>query len=289
MRKTDLTHIIEKKQIGGNTHSKLELSGLVDSHCHLPLIQYEDEGTRAVIERAVLSGVEHMLCVCVDLESFEEILRISSQFSTVSGTVGIHPNNDQKNLQHSVEELTTRAKDKNIIAIGETGLDYFYGKENSEAQKDLFRTHIEAAKKTGKPLIVHCRDSAVDIMDILQAENAKDVGGIMHCFVENWEVAKQALDMGFYISFSGIATFKNADDLREVATKVPSDRILVETDSPWLTPVPHRGKQNEPRFLQHTVECLARTRQTHVQDFAELTAANFYNLFPESKMITANR
>ena len=283
MRKINFTQAPQRDSVGETTNRALELSSLVDSHCHLPLIRNKDEGTKAVIDRAVLSGIEHMLCVCVDLETFEEIQRISSEFSMVSGTVGTHPNNGQDTLQPSADDLITRASDKNIIAVGETGLDYFYDRQTSTAQKELFHLHIEAAKKAKKPLIVHCRDSAGDLLDILKAENARDVGGIMHCFVENWEVAKQALDMGFYISFSGIVTFKNAKALRDVAIKIPPDRILVETDSPWLTPVPHRGKQNEPSFLQYTVECLATIRKTAVQDFADLTAANFYNLFPQAK------
>jgi TatD DNase family protein len=272
-----LATVTEKPPVHGNS------TGLVDSHCHLPLIQNEAGDTQTIIERALLSGVEHMLCVCVDLETFDQILDISEKNGTVSGTVGTHPNNEQGNKKPSVEDLISRGNNQTIVAVGETGLDYFYGKDNISLQKEILRTHIEAAKSLRKPLIIHCRESASDIIDILHSENARDVGGIMHCFVESWEVAKQALDLGFYISFSGIVTFKNAGDLREVATKIPSDKLLVETDSPWLAPIPHRGKQNEPSYLHFTAQCLANIRRTPIQDFAEITTSNFYRLFPDSK------
>jgi TatD DNase family protein len=194
--------------------------------------------------------------------------------------VGIHPN--VENEEFSVEELIEAASQDKVIAIGETGLDYFRSEGDLEWQRDRFRVHIEAAKHTKKPLIIHTREAREDTMSILENEQAEQAGGIIHCFTENWETAKRALDIGFYISLSGIVTFKSAKELQEVAKKLPLDRILIETDSPYLAPVPHRGKTNQPAFVTHVAEFLAELRNDTVENIAATTTHNFRTLFPSA-------
>ncbi|MGE0486572.1 MAG: TatD family hydrolase [Gammaproteobacteria bacterium] len=253
-----------------------ELPRLIDSHCHLPLIQGDGD---AVIARAHAAGVAHMLCVCVDLESFADVVAVARQHDTVSATVGVHPNTDDSNREPSVAELVELAAAPDIVAVGETGLDYFRSDGDLEWQRRRFRTHIRAAREAGKPLVIHCRDAASDLITILREERGGDAGGVMHCFVEDWDTAQAAMDLGFHISISGIVTFRNADALREVATRVPLERLLIETDSPWLAPVPHRGKQNEPAFVSHTAAFLADLRGERLEDLARATTNNYRRLF----------
>lgn len=252
---------------------------LIDSHCHIPLIKDEEAGATGVVERAVAAGVSHMLCVGVDLESFEGVRNVAKQFENVYASVGVHPNTEQSAQEPSIDDLLTRADDPDVVAIGETGLDYFRSDGNLDWQRARFRTHIRAAHAAQKPLIIHCREAADDLLSIMLEENAGTVGGVMHCFVESWEVAEAALAMGFYISLSGIVTFKNATALKDVARKVPLDRLLVETDSPWLSPVPLRGKQNEPANVIHTAHHIAELRGAHIDDIARATTENFFSLF----------
>lgn len=252
---------------------------LVDSHCHLPLIDGGDAGVEGIVARARDVGVARMLCVAVDLETFAGVAELARRFAEVSASVGVHPNTDSSAREPSVRDLVELAAGENIVAIGETGLDYFRNVGDLEWQRRRFRTHIRAARETHKPLIVHCRDAAADVLKILREEGAADVGGVMHCFVDDWETAVAAIDMGFYISLSGIVTFKNALDLQDVARRLPAEYLLVETDSPWLAPVPRRGQQNEPAYVRHTAEFIAALRSVSAEEFARVTTHNFYQLF----------
>lgn len=216
---------------------------LIDSHCHLNMIDYKSLGVDldSVIQSAGQNGVEHMLCVGTVLEDTPNILAIAEKYPEVSGSVGLHPNETiEKEPSH--EYLVSLATHPKIVAIGETGLDYYRSEGDHQWQQDRFRVHIQAAKVCRKPLIIHTRQARKDTLDILKEEQARSVRGVFHCFTEDWETAKSALDLDFFISFSGIVTFKNATELQAVARKVPLDRLLIETDSPFLAPVPHREK-----------------------------------------------
>ncbi len=252
---------------------------LADSHCHLPLIECGDDGVSGVIARAREAGVAYLLCVSVDLESVHDVLDTARRYTSVCASVGVHPNASTETKEPSIAELVELAQGPEVVALGETGLDYFYGAENAETQQRRLRTHIAAAREVGKPLIIHCRDASADLLAILRSEGAAEVGGVMHCFVDDWATAAAALELGFYISFSGILTFKSAADIRAVASRVPAERLLVETDSPWLAPVPRRGKQNEPAYVAHTAACLAEIRGISVEEVAEITTANYLRLF----------
>lgn len=251
----------------------------IDSHCHLNMLADEPGGIDAMVSEASDNGIDHILCIAIDKASCEEVKAIADSYPQVTASVGIHPNVD-KAEQFTVEELVAEASHPKVIAIGETGLDYFRSEGDLEWQRDRFRVHIEAGKQTKKPLIIHTREAREDTMDILENEDAEKAGGIIHCFTENWETAKRALDIGFYISLSGIVTFKSAKHLQEVAKKLPLDRILIETDSPYLAPVPHRGKTNKPVFVKHVAEFLAELRGDTVENIAAVTSANFRQLFP---------
>jgi TatD DNase family protein len=252
---------------------------LVDSHCHLDqldLTAYDGELKKA-LAYAEKQGVCHMLCVCITLEHFPAMLRIAQTYPNISVSVGLHPN--ERNILHepSASELIALAQDEKVVAIGETGLDYFRSEGELDWQRDRFRQHIRAAKKLQKPLIIHTRDAMDDTFAIMKEEHADN--GVMHCFTGNWAAAKVAVDMGFYISISGIVTFKNALDIQEVAKNMPLDRLLIETDSPYLAPVPYRGKPNEPAYVRHVAECIAGLRGISLELLAERTTANFFTLF----------
>ncbi|PPD10973.1 TatD family hydrolase [Methylophilus sp.] len=254
---------------------------LVDSHCHLnfpELVQNMDQ----VLDTMRSNEVGHALCVSVTLDKFPEVLAIAEQHPNIYASVGVHP--DYEDIQEpTVEELVRLANHPRVVAIGETGLDYFRLTGDLEWQRHRFRTHIRAAKATGKPLIIHTRNAAEDTLRLMQEEGAAEVGGVMHCFTESWEVAQAAIEMGFYISFSGIVTFKNAQSLKDVAQKVPLDKILVETDSPYLAPIPFRGKTNQPAYVRHVAEEVARLRDVPLQQFMETTTANFFKLFKHAQ------
>jgi len=250
---------------------------LVDSHCHIPLLGEETE-VKEVIANANALGVEHMLCVSVDLETYPEILRLAEQHDCIYASVGVHPNTTMPS-EVTQETLVDLASNQHVVAIGETGLDYFRCEGELEWQRERFRTHIKAAKSVNKPLIIHTRDVGEDITRILKEEGAEEVGGVMHCFVEDWETAQKAMQMNFYISFSGIVTFKNAKEVQEVAKLVPLERMLVETDSPYLTPVPYRGKPNQPGYTRYVAEFIAELRGISFEQVAEQTSTNFFNLF----------
>ena len=262
---------------------------LVDSHCHLPLIDGGAAGLAGVLARAQVAGVSHMLCVSVDLESYGGVAALAQAHAQVSASVGVHPNTEQKVREPSVAELVAEAGHDFVVAIGETGLDYFRSVGDLEWQRERFRIHIRAAREAAKPLIIHCRDAAPDVIRILREEHAEEVGGVMHCFVDSWDTAAAAMDLGFYISLSGIVTFKSASALQTVAQRVPQERLLVETDSPWLAPVPHRGRQNEPAYVRHTAEFVATLRGAQPVEFAAATTRNFHRLFhlPRAKLADA--
>lgn len=254
---------------------------LVDSHCHIPIIKM-DGGTEAILTEAKNSGIEHMLCVCIDMEGYPDVLALAEQHDEVSASVGIHPNSEVIDEPH-VEQLLNLAQNPQIVAIGETGLDYFRSKGDLEWQRQRFRTHIQAAIESEKPLIIHSRDAKNDVIQIMAEEGADKVGGVMHCFVDDWETAQKAIDMGFYISFSGIVTFKNALELKEVAKSLPLDKMLVETDSPYLAPMPFRGKQNRPAYVRYVAEHIAELRGEGYDTIASCTTQNFYTLFKSNK------
>ncbi|AKH19631.1 TatD family hydrolase [Sedimenticola thiotaurini] len=253
---------------------------LVDSHCHLDCLDLApfDNSFEKMLDSTRSAGVEHMLCVSIDLESYPAMLALVEGQPDISISVGVHPN-DKDREEPTPEQLVELAKHPKNVAIGETGLDYFRSEGDLEWQRDRFRNHIAAARMCDKPLIIHTRAAREDTIRIMQEEGARSVGGVMHCFTENWEMARQALDLGFYISFSGIITFNSAADLREVAKKVPQDRILIETDSPFLAPVPLRGKSNLPAYVAHVADKVADIRGVDRERIEEITKENFYRLF----------
>ena len=250
---------------------------LIDSHCHLPMIEAEG-GTAAVIDAARAAGVERMLCVAVDLATFPQVRQVAHDFECVSASVGAHPNT-QGEPELSVETLADLADDPEVVAIGETGLDYYRSEGDLEWQRQRFRRHIRAAKEIGKPLIIHSREARGETVRILAEEKAETVGGVMHCFVDDLDTAQRAMDLDFYISFSGIVTFKNAPELREVARQVPLERLLVETDAPFLAPAPHRGKQNEPAYVRFVAEKIAELHQVELAQVATAVCRNYATLF----------
>lgn len=226
--------------------------------------------------------VTHALCISVTLEAFPNVLALAETHPNLYATVGVHPDTEDVS-EPSVEQLVALADHPRVVGIGETGLDYYRLNGRSiadmEWQRARFRVHIAAARQTGKPLVIHTRASAEDTLRLMAEEQAGEAGGVMHCFTETWDVAKRALDLGFHISFSGIVTFKSAADLQETAKKVPLDRMLIETDSPYLAPVPYRGKTNQPAWVRHVGECIATLRGLPLEQVAEQTTDNFFRLF----------
>lgn len=253
---------------------------LVDSHCHLDRLKLEELAIPTldqVMADAVAANVKHMLCVGIDKDNAEEVKRIAAQYPSVFASVGVHPL-DVKNMM-TAEELVVAADHDKVVAIGETGLDYYYSEESKSIQQESLVMHLEVAKQLALPTIIHTRDARQDTLDILRQHACDTSAGVLHCFTESWEMAKAALDMGFYISFSGIVTFKNASELKEVAKKVPLDRMLVETDSPYLAPVPYRGKANFPSYTLNVAEYLADLKGVEFDRLAEQTTDNFFSLF----------
>lgn len=252
-------------------------SFLVDSHCHLPLLE-DPAGIPAVLDRAREHGVGHMLCVAIDLDGVPDILKLARSYKGISASVGVHPNTAPAEEVGS-RQLISLAGESEVIAIGETGLDYFRSRGDLAWQRQRFRQHIQIAREVNKPLIVHCREAKDDVLSLLREEHAEEVGGVMHCFVDDLDTAKRAIDLNFLISFSGILTFRNAVSLQQVATQLPESSLLVETDSPYLAPVPYRGKPNQPAYVRHVAECLAELRDVSLEQIAHATTANFCSLF----------
>ena len=252
---------------------------LVDSHCHLDFPDLSDNLPR-ILELMQENGVGCAVCIGVNLEDFPRVLGLAEANRTIFSTVGVHP--EATGLREpDVPELVRLARHPKVIGIGETGLDYYWHKDAPEWQRERFRTHIRAALEIRKPLIVHNRDATDDTLRILAEEGAGEVGGVLHCFTEAWPVAERALSLGFHISLSGIVTFRNALVVKEVARRVPLDRLLVETDSPYLAPAPFRGKGNQPAYVRHVAEEIARLRGVSPEAIASATTANFFRLFPE--------
>ncbi len=252
---------------------------LVDSHCHLDQVDPTLTRTEALLEKAALVGVGHFLSVCVSLENAPVVRDIAARYPQVSASVGVHPNHLDGD-EPTVAQLAGLASDPLIVALGETGLDYHYGPDYVPLQQERLRTHIRAAREVGKPLIVHMRDATEDMLRILTEEKAHEVAGVMHCFTGDWMTAQRALELGFYISFSGIVTFKSADDIREAARLVPAERLLVETDAPYLAPVPYRGKQNQPAYVRQVADYVADLRDMEQDELDALVGRNFFELFP---------
>jgi TatD DNase family protein len=253
----------------------------VDSHCHL---SFPDLAARLpeLLQAMAQARVDQALCICTTMEEADDVLALATAHSQLWASVGVHPDNEDVH-EPDVDELCARAAHPRVLAIGETGLDYFRlngrSLDDMAWQRERFRTHIRAARRCGKPLVVHTREASVDTLAILRDEGAARVGGVFHCFTETADVARAALDLGFYISFSGILTFKNAQELRDLAAWVPLERCLIETDSPYLAPVPYRGKTNQPAYVPHVAQALAAAKGLPVEAIAEATTTNFCNLF----------
>jgi TatD DNase family protein len=255
---------------------------IVDSHCHLNFLDLTEfnNNMAEVLSKAQNNGVEHFLSVCVELNDYPTLVQLARDYPNISISVGVHPNTEME-LPLTAAMLCELALNPACIAIGETGLDYYRTEkdEDQKLQQDRFREHIKAAVFTKKPLIIHTRKAAEDTLRLMKEEDAQQIGGVMHCFAEDLDIALRSIDLNFYISFSGIITFKNAITLQNVAKKIPLDRILIETDSPYLAPVPFRGKQNHPALVKHVAETIAQLRGMEYEDVAKATTENFYRCF----------
>ncbi|HRO58920.1 MAG TPA: TatD family hydrolase [Burkholderiaceae bacterium] len=258
---------------------------LVDSHCHLDFPELADRFD-AILENMAANDVGRALCVCVTLPDFPRVLALAERDARLHASVGVHPDSIDT-VEPDVDTLVGLAAHPKVVAIGETGLDYYREPADDEPlrrrlreqQQQRFRVHIRAARATGKPLVVHTRAASADTIRILREEKADECGGVLHCFTEDWDTARAGLDLGLYVSFSGIVTFRNAEPLRQVAVKVPLDRLLVETDSPYLAPVQYRGKTNEPAFVRHVAERMAELKALPLSELADRTTENYFNLF----------
>lgn len=255
---------------------------LIDSHCHLDRLKAAPDpaSLEKIVANAKARGVEYFLCVNVRQQGFEAMRDKVAAFEQIFLSSGVHPLDVKEGLD--VAQIRAFAQDSKVVAIGETGLDYFYADETKALQQQCFEQQIALAVDVDKPLIVHTRDAREDTIAMLKQGQADKVGGVLHCFTENWEMAKAAIDLGFYISVSGIVTFKNAGELRTVIRKVPKDRLLVETDSPYLAPIPHRGQENQPAYVRDVAEFVAELRGEQYEDLAQYTSDNFFNLFKDA-------
>lgn len=253
----------------------------IDSHCHLDFPNFQEQ-MPAVLERMANAQVSHALCIAVNLPHFPRVLSLAESYANLYATVGVHPD-EPDTPEPSISDLVTLANHPRILALGETGLDYYRldGRsiDDMEWQRQRFRTHIRAARQVNKPLVIHTRSAAQDTLRIMKEEGADEVGGVLHCFTESWETGKAALDMGFYLSFSGIVTFKNAKEIQETVKKTPLDRLLIETDAPYLAPIPHRGKTNEPAFVRYVAQCIAELKNEPLAHIGQRTTRNFASLF----------
>ncbi len=253
------------------------MTSFVDSHCHINFPELY-QNIDSILSKMSSNRVTHALCVSVTLDKVPDIFKIANTYPHIFASVGVHP--DYEDIEEpSVEELCRLAKEKKVVAIGETGLDYFRVQGDLSWQRDRFRIHIKAAIQSNLPLIIHTRNAAEDTLKIMREEGANHVGGVMHCFTESLDVALEAIKLNFYISFSGIVTFKNATDLKEVVKAIPLDRILIETDSPYLAPVPYRGKINDPSNVIHVAEEIAKLKNISMEEVGEVTTQNFFKLF----------
>lgn len=253
---------------------------IVDCHCHLDALDYETlhQNIADVVAKAKASDVKHLLAIGVTLSRFEKVYPELAKFDNVSLACGVHPL-DFEEEPYDATRLLRLAQDPKVIAIGEIGLDYYYSAENKATQQAVFASQIDVANQLNKPVIIHTREAREDTIRLLRDNQAEKCGGVLHCFTENYDMAKQALDLGFYISISGIITFKNAEELRDVVRKLPLDRLLVETDSPYLAPVPYRGKQNQPAYTREVCEYVAALKGVSAEEMAQITTQNFERLF----------
>ena len=253
---------------------------LVDSHCHLDHLDVADRegGLEAVLADAHARGITKFLSVAVDLATSASLVDLTALYNNIFSSVGVHPLQKVEQPVPTVDQLLALAEAPNVVAIGETGLDNFYSADTYQWQRDSFINHLKASQQCNKPIIIHTREARDETIALLR-QYPLQAGGVMHCFTETWEMAAAALELGFYISFSGIVTFNSASDLREVVRQVPLDRLLVETDSPWLAPVPHRGKQNEPQYVLEVAQCVAELKGVSLEQLAEITTQNFHRLF----------
>ncbi len=256
---------------------------LVDSHCHLDrlkLDKYDGDLTKA-LESAREVGVGKMLCVGISLENREAVTKLAENFDDVVASVGVHPLDVESGLA-SEQQLIEWGKHPKVVALGESGLDYYYSDESKQVQQESFAVHLRAAKQAKLPVIVHTRDARQDTLDLIAEHGCQESAGVLHCFTESWEMAEAAMDMNYYVSISGIVTFKNAEALRDVARKMPLDRLLVETDSPYLAPVPFRGKPNEPAFVREVAKFVADLKGISYEKLCEITGENFHRLFSKA-------
>lgn len=256
---------------------------LVDSHCHLDRLDYKNrhKDLHDVVNKAKVAGIDYLMSVCVTLKDYPAMAELIKGYPQIFSSCGVHPLYKEEVMDEAL--LLEYASCEQVVAIGETGLDFFYAPETKEWQIDCFRKQIRVAKKLNKPLIIHTRDARQETLDILREEGAEQVGGVLHCFTESIEMAEAAIQMGFYISVSGIVTFKNAKDLQEVIKALPLERLLVETDAPYLAPVPHRGQENEPAFTYDVAKFVAELKGITLDELAKVTTTNFFKLFNHSK------
>lgn len=256
----------------------------IDSHCHLDRLNLDPYGgdLSAALNAAFDANVSEMLCISIGRDNIERVVAIANEYDNIWASVGIHPCDVDQELM-SVEELVAYTQRERVVALGETGLDYYHDTSLIELQKESFINHLKASTLTKKPVVVHTRSARKDTLDIIKHNGDVNVAGVLHCFTEDWAMAKAALEMNYYISFSGIVTFKNAQDLRDTASKVPLDRILIETDSPYLAPTPYRGKSNEPKYVTEVAKCIAELRGLSIEALAEQTSHNFKTLFSFAK------
>lgn len=256
---------------------------LVDSHCHIDLLHEKfEEPLEQLMQNALDNQVKYFLVVCINLSDYQSMLEVTQRFDNTFVSIGLHPNSEVTH-EPTIADLIAELEEPRLVAIGETGLDYFRSQGELEWQRERFRTHIRAAKQVNLPLIIHSRNAREDTITIMKQEAANECGGVMHCFTEDWAMAQQALDLDFYISFSGIVTFKNAPSVQEVAQKMPFDRMLIETDCPYLAPTPFRGKPNQPAYVKHVAEFIAELRGVTVAEVAERTTENFFRLFAKAQ------
>lgn len=257
---------------------------LIDSHCHLDRLSLEkyDNNLELAINAALDRDIHKLLCVGISVDNRQTVMDIAEAYDPVVCSVGVHPLDVKQGLA-TVNDLEQWATHPKVVALGESGLDYYYSKDDIDLQQESFIVHLEAAGLAKLPVIVHTRDARDDTIGLIKAHGHNDYSGVLHCFTENWEMAKQALDLNYMISISGIVTFKNASELREVVKKIPLDRLLVETDSPYLAPVPYRGKPNEPQYVREVAEYIAELREISFEKLAEITTQNFYRLFPKAQ------
>jgi TatD DNase family protein len=254
----------------------------VDSHCHLdfPELAAERDAILALMRE---NGVTHALTISTTLQTFPAVLSVAESNEHIFASAGVHPDEERDGREATLDELIRKADHPKVVAIGETGLDYYRLQEPLDWQRDRFRTHIRAARETGKPLVIHTRNASEDTLRIMAEEKAGEAGGVMHCFTETLDVAQRAIDLGFHISFSGIVTFKNAVPIKDVARAVPLERTLIETDSPYLAPTPYRGKTNQPGYVKHVAEEIARLKDIALEEVGRVTTANFFALFKHAK------